>query len=195
MTHFDSSVGQKLQDKLEAIAKAVQTQIIDGLGEGLGCNAVGPIYGIPQSGYFPLQLGGFVASEFIRFDCDATYHINDAMTAEYNRQYEHLLDSIAEEHGFDPRQWDSLTEEQKETIYEIEAEWFEPALLRFEIWVQDNGSVFLRLSVNYTDALYYRTSSDDTLLKVELTSKAIMATSVKATVEAFDAQLTEALQG
>lgn len=195
MMHFDPSVSDKLQNKLEAITKAIQAKVINGLGEGYGSETIGPIYGIPQSGYIPYQLGGFVATEFIRFDCDPTYHINDAMTQEFDRQYEHMLDSIADEADFDPRHWDSLTEAQKETIQDAENEWFDPALLRFEIWVQDSGSVFLRLSVNYTDAPYYRTSSDNTLLKVELTAKAIQATSVKAIVETFDKQLTEALQG
>lgn len=193
-THFDPSVSLKLRNRLEAITKAVQTKVIDDLGEGQGCASIGPIYGIPQPGFFPYQLGGFVATEFIRFDCDPTYHINDAMTQEFNLQYEHMLDSIADETGFNPRHWDSLTDAQKETVYEAEMDWFELALLRFEIWVQNNGSVMLRLSINYTDAPYYRASSDKTLLEVELTAKVLMATSVKATVETFDAQLTKALQ-
>jgi hypothetical protein len=59
-------------------------------------------------------------------------------------------------------EWDNLTEKQKEEFSEYELEWFEPAMVQFEVFAdnfrygENKPSVTVRVSVNYKDAPYYR---------------------------------------
>ena len=203
MTHFAPSVSEALRDKLEAISDEVRTTIITCLGEGYGCDRIEPISGVPYSGFIPFQHGGFEVSEFIRFDADPSYHICDEMSREWESQYKYFLECMTEECDFDPNDWDKMTDAQQEEIQDAESEWFEPALLRFEIWIKDKNcawvskdegeGIVLRLSLNLTDAPYYRSKSDSTLYEETLSAETVLVQSAADIVSQFSDKVDKAL--
>jgi hypothetical protein len=82
--------------------------------------------------------------------------------------------------------WDDLTEEQKEEYQEYEREWFEPALLQLQIFVEgfdgnwQRGNlteeiVTIRLSINYKDAPHYRENGAEDIKQVILSIDEFLA--------------------
>lgn len=173
--NFADSVPQTIRDKLYTLAVAVQDNFISDQGESIGTSRLDAIYGYAYDGYIPFQLGGYEVSEFYHNDVDPSYHFTEAQTDYNNKSLENCYKSFAFDHSFeDDFTIDCLSPEMQDAFYEYEYDWFEPALLRFELWVKDLSTVELQLGINYKDAPYYRTKYDDTLFTLSLPIKDIM---------------------
>lgn len=184
-THFNDKVSPELQAKLKSLAEAVKDDFISDLNtraEGYGCRNIDEIYGYHISGFIPNQLGGYEVTELYRSDVDSTYHFTnaqtDAMIAREKDCYNsYRLDSpelnLAEDWSYD-----DLPEANQNEFSDYENEWFEPALLRANMWVDklegpsyglgnndvEPEAVYIALSLAYSDAPYYRRNSDDETL-------------------------------
>ena len=86
-------------------------------------------------------------------------------------------------------EWDNLTEKQKEEFSDYELEWFESALVQFQVFANNFGyggnkpSVTVRVSVNYKDAPYYREKYAEDLNSTDYTLDEFMKLSIQ---ELFD---------
>lgn len=187
MEHFNPLVTKVMQDKLKALATHVKDYEIDSFQntESYGDAAISEIYGVHIPGFIPFQLGGFEVSTLIRHDTDTSYHIG-GMTQSANDSFDYCFECwLADKELPKDTQRDSLTDAQWDDFGEYENDWFEPALLRFECWVSQKedfktdekevDKVFMRLSVNYADAPYYRSKRDETLYELEMSLKVFMA--------------------
>lgn len=177
--HFNDRVPQDLRDKLQQLAQAAKDDFISdcGVGESYGCADTNAIYGYHISGFIPSQLGGYEVTELYRSDNDSSYHFTSAQTEAQNKYDKDCFESFCRDNDLP----ESATYEDVEKagldneLSEYESEWFTPALLRLEMWVDDvehkqrlglsddatPQQVFLRLSLNWSDAPYYRASGDD----------------------------------
>lgn len=168
MEHFDKRVSIGVAEKCKELAEYAK----DNLGmypkaESFGCPNLDKIDGVEVSGFVPYQYGGYSVTELIRFDMDCSYHLTSGMTAYANKLYEDMLESFELDNKLESVEWDDLTEEQRNELRDYECEWFEPAMLKFEVYVGnksyyddsiDLSHVYLELSVCYSDAPYYRSS-------------------------------------
>jgi hypothetical protein len=216
--HFNAKVPQALRDHLLACANAIQDDFIGNQGEAFGTPNINAIYSYHISGFIPSQLGGYEISELIRSDVDTSYHLtkaqSEAMTASEKYMYECFeRDVIGESRrSTDPKLtkgWgygdldDYLEMQNKFSDYEND--WFEPALLRCEMWIDESKgqernrignddvtaeAVFIRVSLNYMDQPYYRTGSDETLFEANFSVEAFL----KATPETIVKFLEEKMK-
>ena len=191
MNHFDPTVSTATRQALQTLAAYVADQELDCFPhtEAIGSGTVSPIYGIDPGGFIPFQRGGYEAACLIRCDGDPSYHIaGSGMTEHVEKQQRTALHIWLKEEGIADCQTDeqaqaayeALTDEQREAYWEYEQSWLEPALLRFECWVEDDNRdrhaepietptrVLLQLSVNYSDAPYYRSKHDALLYQLSL---------------------------
>lgn len=204
-SHFNAVVPEALKHKLLELAEAAKDGFVADLGgwpEAYGTERIiSAIYGYDPGGFIPFQLGGYEVSELYRSDIDSTYHISAAQTEAMNKAQEDCYKSFAWDYSEElAKHYASLAQpipDAKEISYsDIEAaglenafsdyenEWFEPALLRLEIWIDDPkdkggmfqpgktpASVYVRLGLNYLDQPYYRSKSDETLFEFNMTAK------------------------
>lgn len=211
LQHFNSAVPENLAAKLLTLAQAVENDFIgdQGFGGSYGCARLDDIHGREVSGFIPFQLGGFEVSGFYRSDIDSSYHFTKEQTAAMREHEKHMYECFARDHDLKdlPENWgyDDLPEELQNRFLDYENDWFEPALLRFEIWVDDPkaplridqhgkkaGKVFARLSLAYSDAPYYRSAKDDeTLFKFEMTAEEAMAIEPDAFVKRLETELAK----
>jgi hypothetical protein len=180
--HFADHASLDVRQALKELAQYAAEQF-EGYERTPGCCVGGAevygepsldlIYGKDPGGFIPCQLGGYSATQNIRFDVDASYHVSEGMTAEANRLYELAYADALAEFGLEADA--EFTDEQNERLYKIEDEYFnDGALIEFECWLggdpypeteaeQALGEVFMRLSVNYKDGPYFRSKYAETL--------------------------------
>ena len=157
-------------------------------GGRLGCDRIDPIYGICTPGFIPSQDGGFEVSEFTQNHGDSSYDIHPDQNDYYNETYPDMLRAFASDYlnlGWGEAEgWakgyldgtNDIPEDLREAFWDYESEWFSEALLRFEIWC-DRGPeerVYWRLSANFSDAPYYRSSYDRTICEGTLTRRSVL---------------------
>lgn len=134
-----------------------------GMYESYGCDRIEPIN------------NGFEFSEFIRFDCDSSYHLTPSMTLVYEEQYGYMLECFLDEYkdklpnGINKgNYWGMLKDHPLQNdFYDYELEFFNPALLRLSVRLTNDGKYTIELGVNYKDSPYYRLQHDETLLTLE----------------------------
>lgn len=191
--HFNGSIPQNVREKIGQVALLAQDEIVDSSctgGEEYGSKHIDEIYGYDPGGFIPFQHGGFEVNELFRHDIDSSYHITAGQSEAAQRHEKYLYDCYAsdrkeelKENGIDTEAEDfdsenySIPEELQNDFSDYESEFWEPALLRFCIFVSkpkfqdvfdqnENGkrTVELSLSLNYSDAPYYRKKHDDDTL-------------------------------
>jgi hypothetical protein len=164
------------------------------------------IWGRDPGGFMPFQLGGFEASQMIRFDIDSSYHVSEGMSDFANELQKRAFEDAMQELEL-PKdtEWDTLTEEQREVVFETEQAYFDDAaLLRFECWLAGDpypeteeekalGKVMLRMNVNYRDGPYFRTKSDEVLHELEV-SVEVLREAVKRWPSDYAARLWRQLK-
>ena len=120
------------------------------------------IHGNAYDGFIPFQDGGFQVSGFYSnnpWDNHFSKRQKEYNERQSNDCWEQFLRDNNLESGIE---WDNLTERQKEDFSDYECEWFEPALVQFQVFAdnfrygENKPSVTVRVSVNYKDAPYYR---------------------------------------
>ena len=181
--HFNDNVPDDLRRKLHAIATTIKDDFISdcGAGESYGCSNINPVYGYHVSGFIPSQLGGYEVTEFYRNDADSSYHFTNAQSEFVNESVKRMYESFRADNPElnlpEDYSYNDLPPEAQSQFDDYERDWLEPALLRFEIWVDDNraklnfdqthkaaNTVYMRLSLAYSDAPYYRAKRDDETL-------------------------------
>lgn len=189
---FADNIPQKLRDKILSIALLVKNDFISDLGgwpEPFGKGRMEKISGKSYDGFWAWQDGGFEVSALYRQDCDTSYHITQSQSGWIEESTKYMYECFRSDHEElnlpEDYSYHSLSEDLQNEFLDYENEWYEPALLRFELWVDpDNGArysprrntgkVFFRLSLGYRDAPYYRSKNDETLFQFELTPKQVM---------------------
>lgn len=219
--HFNAKVSPALRLRLWEVAQAIKDDFIGDCrpGESFGTASINAIYGYHVSGFIPSQLGGFEISELYRYDQDPSYHFTSAQTDAMNKATDYMHESFARDYReqleayfkannteFDPKAIDySIIEAAglDNTFSDYENDWFEPALLRLEMWVDDAEhkqrigiadnaepqQVFIRLGLNYRDAPYYRTKSDDTLFEFNMTIADFFNTPPEAIIKMLEEKM------
>lgn len=218
--HFNPVVEQALRDKLLELARVAKDDFIADLpsrAESYGTKDISAIYGYHISGFIPSQLGGFEVTELYRSDVDSTYHITKAQTDVMNKAQDHCYESFARDYKEElEKHYTGLGQpmpEPSELSYsdfeaaglenafsDYESEWFEPALLRLEIWVEPMDKqrlgladhtkpshINICLGINYRDQPYYRAKSDETIFQESLPIDQVM----RFTPETFTAYLAD----
>ena len=165
MKHFNSVVSIELQNKVEAFALASFEDFISDFKESNSCSQIEPLFGIAQSGWIPMQLGGFTITEFYHNDMDSSYHFTKEQTdfnqAFYDDMVEHYkVDNDLEEIDYDDNDFQNW-----------EAELFDSSMLRLVVYVDNDGLVTVEFSVNYKDAPYFRLNSDQMLKELTFTEE------------------------
>ena len=200
--HFNDRVPQELRQRMLSAANAIKDDFIGEQRESYGSQDISAIYGYHISGFIPFQLGGYEISELYRSDVDSSYHFTKAQTDAMNKAQEScyasfawdykdelLASGITGEKLGDPDYGDIEKSGLENLFADYENDWFEPALLRCEIWVDDPNkevweignddvkpeSVFIRLGLNYMDQPYYRSASDETLFQFNIPVADFMA--------------------
>ena len=164
-SNFKSEVPAAVQNKINALAMNVMENWNSFINSGeciISPETIETISGNAYDGFIPFQDGGFQVSGFYGNN-PWDYHISKGQK-EYNERqsndcWEQFLRDNALNSGIE---WDNLTEKQKEEFSDYESEWFELALVQFEVFAdnfrygENKPSVTVRVSVNYKDAPYYR---------------------------------------
>ena len=164
-SNFKSEVPADVQNKIHALALHVMENWDNFISAGectISPETIESIHGNAYDGFIPFQDGGFqVGGYYSNNPWD--YHINAAQK-EYNAtQSIDCWDQFLRVNDFESGiEWDNLTEKQKYEFSDYELEWFEPALVQFQVFADNfryggnKPSVTVRVSVNYKDAPYYR---------------------------------------
>jgi hypothetical protein len=181
-THFADNVPQDIRQALFDFAEYAKGELDTYKRcEAIGEAAVDEIHGKHITGFIPFQDGGYSTSLLIRFDSDPSYSISQGMKDAADKMQADAYEQALSELGLpDNTPWDELTDEQSNKAFEIEQEYFDGALLMLECWQgrperdEDTGKVFLRLSVNYSDAPYFRSKYAEDLHELELTPDALL---------------------
>ena len=202
MEHFANHAPLDIQEALKAIADYAAGEL-DGFNkcEAFDKPSVSEIWGKDPGGFIPYQLGGFEASQLIRFDSDVSYHVSEGMSDFASELQERAFaDALDELELPKDTAWDNLTEEQREVVFETEQAYFnDAALLRFECWLDGDpypeteeekalGKVMLHLSINYMDGPYFLSKSDECLHELQL-SVDVLREAVKRWPDDFAARL------
>jgi hypothetical protein len=195
MKNFKAAVPQAMQNKIKDFADNVDFHsIVSGNRESYGTQTIHEIEGNYVSGWMPKQDGGFSVDEFYSNDIDSSHHFTDKQTEFNNDQSEQCHKAFLHDNGLpEDTAWDDLTEEQKDAFANYENEWFEPALLQLQIYVNGFGTydtdkdknVTIRLSINYKDAPYYRENSAEDIKQLVLTHDEFMQTSNEDILKQF----------
>jgi len=168
MKHFNTAVSVELQERLESFSAEALDNFISDFKESNGCSQVEELFGVAQSGWIPMQMGGFTISEFYHNDIDSSYHFSKKQTEFNEKYYTAQIADYAKEHGLDEIDYDDTD------FQDWEVELFDEALLRLVAYVDNFGLVQLELSVNYTDAPYFRLKADKILKKMAFTEQEFM---------------------
>lgn len=171
MSHFNNNVPKSLQDKiLEVATFANENYIAEQQMECImGDCELDEISGKSYSGFMPFQDGGYTARAYYPNDTDSSYHFTEDQSKDNIRRQQDCFSTFLLDEELDSETtYDMLTDEQAEKLCEYEREWFsDGALLTLEIWAEmpggnrrsdtqyKTGDVFVRLSINYSDAPYY----------------------------------------
>lgn len=181
--HFKSLVPNAIKQKMLLIAELAKDEIINNCNSGeliIECENIGTIEGNYVSGWMPNQDGGYESSAFYRNEMDSSYHFTEKQKDYNSEQYENMLKDFCLDNDIEYSELDNkkLSEELQEKMYEYERDYFEEALLSFEIFADcaDSDSwskklksaVTMRLSINYKDAPYYRQKYAENIKQVIL---------------------------
>jgi len=162
MEQFKYFVPAELQEKIQSIATELELNfhVYKGNAETYGCIHIDPIEGNYRDGWIPHQHGGLSVSDFILSDIDNSRHLTEEQTEFINESYSDCWKSFCHDNDLDETiAYNDLSDEQQNELADYENEWFEPALLEFQIFVdgsEDDLQVVCRSSINYKDAPYYR---------------------------------------
>jgi hypothetical protein len=168
MKHFNSKVSAELQAKLKEFADEAKDDFISEFADSEACSKVEELSGIAESGWIPLQLGGFIVSEYYRNDLDASYHFTKEQ-GEFNQSlYDVELERYKKFNDVEEIDYDDSE------FQEWELDLFDPSYLRLTAFVDNDGMVKLELTINYKDAPYYRLSSDTMLKELTFTEAEFM---------------------
>jgi hypothetical protein len=183
--HFASEVPENVKDKLLAIAHEVENEVFS-MVDTHGCLRIEPIHGVGYSGFIPFQNGGFEVTDYVNTGLSS----GTFLTESERDFYETLQSDCEKDFRMDNKIEDDieLTEEQIEAFEDYEQSYFDDQLsmLRFETWIeQDNETVFLRLSIGYKDAPYYRSNHDETIKEMSFNINDLMKMSVLDLVKPF----------
>ncbi|MFN7339968.1 MAG: hypothetical protein ACK5VI_02685 [Opitutia bacterium] len=182
--HFAAHAPQDIREALKSFTEYAAGEL-DGLvgAECFGEAQVGEVNGVGYDGFIPYQLGGYVASLFIRFDTDPSYHLTEGMTQAADDTYKQAYEAAMGELELPTdTEWGALTDEQREVVFDTEQEWFnDGALLQFECWLEGEpydadaplGNIMMRVSVNYRDAPYFRDKYAEDIYTTELSIEAL----------------------
>lgn len=160
-THFDASVSPTVANKLHAVALLVQHNYISDYKQpngSYGDSNLTTIGGKPEDGYVPFQQGGFEVTDFYQCDQDTSYHLTSKQSEYMAKLDKACLEQFCEEN--DIVNVNDIPDGMSDILSDFEANWYEPTLLRFRIYIKHN-LVCMRLSVNYKDMPYYRNDSDE----------------------------------
>ena len=209
--HFNDRVPQALRDHMHACASAAHDDFIGDAGsESFGVPNINAIYGYHVSGFIPSQLGGYEVTELYSSDTVSRYHFTKAQSESMAESEKYMYECFYRDciSGLDKRAGDPKIDAKtfsysdldawpklQNQFSEYENDWFEPALLRLEMWIDDvepqiigndrqqPERVFVRLGLNYRDQPYYRSASDETLFEFNIPVAEFLETSPDAFVE------------
>lgn len=173
---FHETIDIALQDKLLELSEAVLDDFISEQSNSTayGCTHLDAINGNSYDGFIARQRGGFEVTEYYNT------HAYEGLTKKNQRFLDGMQDGLYQSFNQTHNQphdytYDDYTDELQQELEEWECDYYEPALLRFEVWCEDySATVFFRLSLGYKDAPYYRTKYDDTLIEFTLTNEDVM---------------------
>lgn len=160
--NFKKSVPQNVQKKIHALAESIDfCDLISGHHESMTEQEISPIEGNYCSGWMPLQDGGFSVDQFYQSEIHMptfTQKQQDFISDQYND----MLECFMSDNGIEEIDYED--EALMNRLHEYENEWWQPALLQFQVFAErvdrfdDNSplQVCCRLSINYKDAPYYR---------------------------------------
>ncbi len=183
--HFATDTSPKVQKKLGELAELIKEDFISEI-EGFDHLAGGDpdldeISGKSYSGFIPFQKGGFSIADFY-----STRH--DPITKKEEKFNEEVEKSVFEDFCSDneiknAKDWNDLTDEQQEELQEYESGYSEQSYLNAEIWIDDDGKIFTRLSTNYKDVPYSRSKYAEDLREKSYTEKEFLAMENKEIAE------------
>lgn len=174
---FKKVVPLEAQEKLLALAMLMQEDLTSLKCESYGDVNLEQVSGVSYDGFWAWQNGGYEVNALIRCDQDPSYHPCNAMTEWADEQSKYCWKSFLEDNNLPlGAEWDDLTDKQQNDLSDYETEFFEGALLQFECWQEDNKNhnlhgeynIFMRISVNFRDAPYFRSKSADTLAELTI---------------------------
>ena len=164
-SNFKSEVPAALQNKINALALHVMENWDSFINSGeciISPEAVESIHGNAYEGFIPFQDGGFQVSGFYGNN-PLDNHISKGQKEYNERQSNDCWNQFCRDNNLESGlEWDNLTERQKEDFSSYECEWFEPAMVRFEVFAdnfrygENKPSITVRVSINYEDAPYYQ---------------------------------------
>lgn len=175
MTHFEKTVSAEIKTKLKEFAELVKDEFISDLlrheHNAQGDGILNEISGVSGPGFIPLQRGGFEVHDFYFTNGDAITEKEEILQVGIHKE---CLEMFCEDNKIDQCEYSKLTEKQQEQFQEYEQDHGEPSLLRAEMWIEKESTIFFRLSLGYRDAPYYRTRHDETLNDITFTEKEFM---------------------
>jgi hypothetical protein len=198
LSHFNGRVSKDIAAKIQTVAKLAKDELIGDIGRGecYACDDISPIYGYDPGGFIPFRDGGFMVTELYRHDIDSSYHLTEGQSLKAQEHEKYMYECFYSDNrealeaaGIDPEafSYDDVPEDLKSDFEAYESEWWEPALLRFcifinkpegDIWGKSKDkalTIELSLSLNYSDSPYYREKhDDDTLATLALTIEEFM---------------------
>jgi len=165
MKHFNSAVSIELQNQVKAFAEAANEDFISDFKDSNGCSNVEPLFGIAQSGWIPMQLGGFTITEFYQNDSDPSYHFTKEQTDFNQKFYDDMVEDYKVDNDLKEIDYDD------NDFQEWEVDLFDSAMLRLVVYVDNGGLVKVEFSVNYKDAPYFRLQADQMLKEMTFTEE------------------------
>ena len=179
MIPFKNIVPSEVQEKLLRIAESIEANFTDVItsGESYGCARMDVIHGMSYDGFIAFQDGGYTVSNLYRCDIDSTYHFNATQTAYMNQQEKYMMEDFYNDAKvLSGTSYNDMTDEQQMKLQEYEQEYYEPALVSIELFVNmDDDIVTMRTEINYRDSPYYREKSNDMLAQNNLTIAEFLA--------------------
>lgn len=200
MKNFKREVALPIQTKMQALALYIENEWENIICTGnksygsMGETQQSEIEGNYVSGWMPNQDGGFTVSKLYQCDQDSTYHFTQKQTDFANSQAETCLDMFFHDNKMEKVAYDELTDEQKESLFEYENEWFNGALLQWQCFVEGYSEgvfgskeklVTMRISINYKDAPYFREKSAEYIKTLALSIDEFMSMPIEDIAKQF----------
>lgn len=194
--NFKKIIPENVQDKILSLVESIDfSELISGWKESVTDQEISPIEGNYRSGWIPYQDGGFSVDQFYQSDTDSTYHFTQKQSEHMARYYDDMLESFCRDNGIESIDCIDFDNDDGmvDKLSEYEMEWFEPALLQFQVFVErldrfDDHSpmqVVCRLSINYKDAPYYREKYAEDIKQEIYSLDEFMQLENNAIIEAF----------
>lgn len=173
-SNFKRIVPVDVQEKIKQLVESIDFRdLLSGYYESIAEQEIFPIEGNYRDGWIPNQHGGYSVEQFYLSDMDSCRHFTEKQTDWMDRLHDDMLKSFCHDNGIEEIDYDN--HELLNQLCDYENEWFQPALLQFQVFVEradkfdDESSmnVVCRLSINYKDAPYYREKyAEDILFRV-----------------------------